>query len=336
VVIAQSRECTSAFGSACSFLDKQFLTVDPVHQRLYGTYTEFSPFSSLNSVNLAVCDISNPTVPICQNGAPGDGRTPQPPYLTVTGPSFCENEGSYPAVDVATGDLYVAFEQNWQGGFIGGPCGSQPIRQIVARIPFPRLTLRAASGGVSNFAAINITSMGAAVIAGYNRLPNDFPRIAVSAPERTVSIVWNDARTHPLGDIFLQSWSLGGLTPKPGPVQLNAGTGGLHLMPAQRNADSAGLLNVSWYERAAPNTTLTNVVGAFKFSPKTTVTPANTLVTDVGTEWNTVPTLFAPNFGDYTDNYVVATGSAPWVGTAVGIAWADGRSGAPQAFFASR
>jgi hypothetical protein len=336
VTIAQSTDCSTMFGfTACTFLDKPFLTVDPVRQRLYATYTEFlSPFSPLNAVRLAVCDISNPTVPNCANGGSGDGVAPQPPYLTVAGTSFCENTGAYPAVDRTSGDVYVAFEHNVAPAFVGGPCTSDPIRQIVARVPFSRLTLPAASGGVSNFAAINVTSMSFAFIAGYNRQPNDFPRIAVSPQGGTVSIVWNDARTHPLGDILLQSWSLGGLAARPGPVQLNVASGGLHLLPALRNADSAGSLNVTWYERAAANTTVTNVVGAFGVSPTSTATPANSLITSVGTDWITVPTLLSPNFGDYTDNYVVATGSAPWVGTSVGIAWADGRSGAPQAFFA--
>ncbi len=40
-------------------------------------------------------------------------------------------------------------------------------------------------------------------IPGYNRFPmNDFPRIAVSEPYKAVSLVWNDARNAPLGDIL--------------------------------------------------------------------------------------------------------------------------------------
>ncbi len=339
VIIAQSSECRVMFNvNFCSFLDKDFITIDPVHQRLYASYTEFGATSPLNTIDLAVCDISNPTVPNCQNGSTGDGVTPQSPYIVVA-PSpnnFCLNQGSYPAVDVGTGDVYVAFEHNLLGGFFGGPCGSDPIRQVLTRIPFSNLTLPGPSGGVSNFTAIDATSMGAAFVAGYNRQPNDFPRIAVTGPSGTVSLVWNDARFHPLGDILLQSWSLGSLTPKLGPVQLNPSSGGLHFLPALRNADSSGLLNVTWYERPTPNTTVTNVVGAFGVSPTTTSTPANAVITDVATDWATVPTLVAPNFGDYTDNYVTATAGPPWTGSTVGIGWADGRSGAPQAFYATR
>jgi hypothetical protein len=50
----------------------------------------------------------------------------------------------------------------------------------------------------------------------------------------------------------------------------------------------------------------------------------------VATDWNGVSSDIVPNFGDYNDNYV-------WPGTNVlAISWADGRSGAPQAFFARR
>jgi hypothetical protein len=37
---------------------------------------------------------------------------------------------------------------------------------------------------------------------------NDLPRITVSNPAGTVSIVWNDARQDPGGDIPLQSYTL--------------------------------------------------------------------------------------------------------------------------------
>ncbi|MBV8950630.1 MAG: hypothetical protein JOZ99_07130, partial [Actinobacteria bacterium] len=78
------------------------------------------------------------------------------------------------------------------------------------------------------------------------------------------------------------------------------------------------------------------VAGAFGVSPLATGTPPNHIVTDVPTDWNAVPTLVSPNFGDYTDNYVSATGGPPWTGHTLGIAWTDGRSGAPQGFFATR
>jgi hypothetical protein len=342
IVIAQSSVCDS-FDSFqfCSFLDKEFLTVDPVRQRLYASYTEFAldpkTFDEASIIELAACDISNPTVPVCRNGR---GSGPRPPYMVVTSadPNFCENEGAYPVVDLGTGDVYVAYEHNVDTNLFNAACFGDPVRNVIKRIPFARLTLPTASGGPSNTAAINITSMDGAFVPGYNRFPaNDFPRIAVSGVFHTVSIVWNDARYHPLGDILMQSYQLGTLAPASGLVRLNRNTGGLHFLPGLRNADAAGTLNVTWYERATGNTTLTNVMEAAGVSPKATTTPAtNALITNVATDWNGVSSDIVPNFGDYTDNYVVASGTAPYVGSTVAISWSDGRSGAPQAFFAKR
>jgi hypothetical protein len=335
-VIAKSSMCIT-FGSTqfCSFLDKDFLTVDPARGRLYASFTEFSTGST---IELGVCDISNPTVPNCENGS---GSAPQPPYLVVApAPSNgCENEGAYPSVDNNTGDVYVAYEHNWTSNLGSvGPCASDPVRNIIERVPFANLTLPTSSGGATNLAAINITSMDGAQVPGYNRFPaNDFPRIAVSDTYGTVSIVWNDARYHPLGDILMQSYRLGNLSPASGLVQLNRKVGGLHFLPALRNADSQGLLDVTWYERTTGNTTLTNVEEAPGVLPNAVATPSgNVLINTVATDWNAVSSDIIPNFGDYTDNSVLATASYPYVGLKVGIAWADGRDGAPQAFFAKR
>ncbi|MDQ1521971.1 MAG: hypothetical protein QOI55_3044, partial [Actinomycetota bacterium] len=325
----------------CGFLDKEFLTVDPVRQRLYASYAEFNldfnTFSQSSTIELAACDISNPTAPVCRNGR---GAGPRAPYLVVTPPppNNCENEGAYPAVDLQSGDVYVAYEHNVDTNIFDSNCFNEPVRNVVKRIPFSRLTLPAASGGPANTAAINITSMDAAFVPGYNRFPaNDFPRIAVSHPYGTVSIVWNDARYHALGDILMQSYHLGTLTPASSLVRLNRSTGGLHFLPALRNADANGKLNVSWYERATGNTTLTDVKAAPGVSPRATATPAsNVLITNVPTDWNAVSSDIVPNFGDYTDNYVSATSSQPFVGQTVAYSWSDGRNGTPQAFFAKR
>jgi hypothetical protein len=339
-IVAQSSECaTFSGGQFCSVLDKDFATVDPVRQRLYVSFTEFGATSPMNSIELAACDISNPTVPSCSNG--GNGPGPQAPYLVVapTPANGCENEGAYPAVDYATGDVYVAYEHNiGTNTFSFSPCGSDPVRNVVNRIPFAHLTLPMASGGPTATTAINVTSMDNALVPGYNRfLANDFPRIAVSGPFHTVSIVWNDSRYHPLGDILMQSYSLGSLSPASALVRLNQNVGGLQFLPALRNADDRGLLNVSWYERATGNTTITNVEEAPGVPPNASATPTgNVLITDVPTDWNAVSSDIVPNFGDYTDNYVLATPSGPHVDGTLNIAWSDGRAGVPQAFYAGR
>jgi hypothetical protein len=276
-----------------------------------------------------------------------------PPYEVVETPHpACANEGAYPAVDEATGDVYVAWEFNLDsnlGPAVGAPpvCESIPTQNKVALVPFSCLTLTpySACGPPSTKAAVPIVSMDAVLIPGYNRIlspttagANDFPRIAVSDAAATVSIVWNDARQDPAGDILLQSYRLGGLAPvQPSPVRLNPDTGGWHVLPALRYANQSGLLSVSYYQRASPNTALTDVDAVLGVDPRTTTTPAASAVvtmTTAPTDWSAVSSNIVPNFGDYTDTYVERVGTAPYTGTALYAAWSDGRLGVPQPFAA--
>ena len=229
-IAAVSSDCVSFFGSTfCSFLDKEYLTIDPVRQRLYMSYTEFGVSSFVKSngtVELAACDLAAPEAPVCANGSAGRVHAP---YFVVAPPAQCEQEGAYPAVDIATGDVYVAWEFNWASNLFGPPFGAQvdcrtrPMLQRMARVPFTCLTLPAATCGTSNLGFVKITSMDAAFVPGYDRFPlNDFPRIAVSDTAGTVSLVWNDATRDPLGDIYFQSFNLGSLSPvqaRPGGAQ---------------------------------------------------------------------------------------------------------------------
>jgi hypothetical protein len=182
--------------------------------------------------------------------------------------------------------------------------------------------------------------MDTAFIPGFNRFPmNDFPRISVSEPYGTVTIVWNDARNRVLGDIFMQSYALGTLAPvQPAPVPLDSlSKGGAYFLPALRNPTSSGRLNVSFYYRTDPNTTLTDVYGNFGIVP-TDLNPAqtNTRVTNTTTDWSSVSSDIVPNFGDYTDNYVLATPSPPtFTNKTLYVNWADGRLGVPNPFVAS-
>src|SRR5437899_1117413 len=331
IVAAISSDCQSFYGfTFCSFLDKEFLSIDPARNRLYMTYTEFGPSTGFSGVvELAVCDLSNPASPTCHNGSTGSQA---PPYLVIApgDPNFCENEGAYPAVDTQTGDVYVAYEHDWFSGLFN--CGGETTQNVMNYIPFSCLTLTATSpcAGPAATQAVNITSLEAAFIPGYNRFPmNDFPRVAVSGPAGTVSMVWNDARQHGTGDIFLQSFNLGSLTSvQSQPVRINSrtDTGGWLFLPAVRNADSNGTLNVSFYSRSSANSALTDVSVATKLNPRTTSTPTknNTTVTTGSSDWLSVSSIIVPNFGDYTDNY--------FVGTTLYVAWSDGRLGFPQPF----
>jgi len=133
----------------------------------------------------------------------------------ATSTSCAEIEGAYPAVDPATGDVYVAYEFNWATNVFGRPL---QVQEHLAYVPaatcigVPNPT--GCPGGAPLSNAVNIVSIDGAFIPGYNRFPmKDYPRIAVSDANHTVSIVWNNARNNPSGDILLQSFNLGVLTP---------------------------------------------------------------------------------------------------------------------------
>jgi hypothetical protein len=322
------------------FDDKDFLSIDAARGLLYATYTDFS---TGDVVSLSVCDIGNgklggsPAAPVCN--APG---LPTPNYMVIASSTSCaEIEGAYPAVDPATGDVYVAYEFNWATNLSG--CSLQVQEQvayvqasscIVLPVPSP-------CSGPTGATSVNITSMDAASIPGYNRFPmNDFPRIAVSHAHGTVSIVWNDARANPSGDILLQSFALGTLVPvQAAPVKLNndkTGTGAFHFLPALRNVDTDGNLNVSWYDRRLnPSSAFTDVYAALGVNPTTTGTPkSNTRVTNVSSNWFTANSDITPNFGDYTDNYIAITSSKKGPIATMFAAWSDGRINDPQPFCA--
>jgi hypothetical protein len=333
-VVATSPTGSGGFSS----LDKDFATIDPLRGRLYISYSDFA---ASDSIALAACDLTNnPMQPACSNG---DSNGPI--YLVVAppDPNSCENEGAYPAVDVKTGDVYVAYEHNWPSVFAVGACATDPTKEVVTRIPYSCLTLPGPSSCTGSFrtTAQLVTSMSAAFIPGYDRFPmNDFPRIAVSPAHGTVSIVWNDARFKPSGDILLQSWSVGHAFPNPvqsEPVVVdNAKTAGKgwQFLPGMRNTDDDGNLYINWYGRATPATAITNLYEAVGINPLTTATPANIKITNVASDWNAVSSDIVPNFGDYTDNYVGAVGSTgvPFTGEVDYAAWSDGRLGDPQPF----
>ena len=352
IIAGTSSECIMVKGVCAfySFLDKDFLSIDAAHGRLYVSYTEFGFVTHPDDIEIANCDIGNslggpgplggtPAVPVCENGSHANPMAPPPPYLVVAPAdtvNFCEREGAYPAADPATGDVYVAHEYNWATNFLTFSCLAIPTLIEVAHVPSSNLTLPLASGGPDVTTSFPITSMDATFVPGYNRFPpNDFPRIAVSHASGTVSVVWNDAGTNPLGDILLQSFNLGTLTAVQSvPVKLNndTGIGTLHFMPALRNVDTHGHLNVSWFDRRRnPSTAYTDVFAALGVNPRTTSTPSsNTRVTNVASNWLSNSSLIIPNFGDYTDNFVdIASGEATLF-----AAWSDGRYTIPQPFCA--
>jgi hypothetical protein len=325
------------------FDDKDFLSIDATRGLLYASYTDFT---TGDTVSLSVCDIGNgalggqPGRPVCNSTG-----APSPNYMPIaTSTSCAEIEGAYPAVDSATGDVYVAYEFNWANNLFGCPL---QVQEQLAYVPAKTCILlpgpTGCTGGAPLSNAVDIVSMDGATIPGYNRFPmNDFPRIAVSDTAGTVSIVWNDARSNPSGDILLQSFNRGSLTPvQSAPVKLNndkTGTGAFHFMPALRNVDVQGNLNVSWYDRRlSPSTALTDVYAALAVNPRTSSTPgSNTRVTNVSSNWLTANSNIVPNFGDYTDNYIAIAASKKGSTATMYAAWSDGRISDPQPFAASQ
>jgi hypothetical protein len=327
------------------FDDKDFLSIDAVRGLLYATYTDFT---TGDAISLSVCDIGNgalggsPGKPVCNVPAPGPAT---PNYMVIASFANCaEIEGAYPAVDPSTGDVYVAYEFNWATNLFG--CPSQ-VQEQVAYVQASSCVVLPISPspcpGPTRTIAVDITSMDAAFIPGYNRFPmNDFPRIAVSPASGTVSIVWNDARANPSGDILLQSFALGDLTPvQAAPVKLNndtTGTGAFHFLPALRNVDANGNLNVSWYDRRLnPSSALTDVYAALDVNPRTTGTPkSNIRVTNISSNWLVANSDIVPNFGDYTDNYIAIVGGKKGSIATIFAAWSDGRINVPQPFCATQ
>lgn len=147
-------------------------------------------------------------------------------------------------------------------------------------------------------------------------------------------MIWNDARLHPAGDILLQSLNLVTLSNvQSAPARINSATGGWHLLPALRNTDDDGDLQISFYQSAIANTDNYDVFAAIDVNPRATSTPSgNARVTTVSSAWFDVSSDIVPNFSDYTDNYVQAQHSAPYTTQLLYVAWSDGRLGDPQPF----
>jgi hypothetical protein len=364
ITVGMSSQCQkfrisrTRFGKFCSFVDKDFMAIDPASGRLYVSYSDFlikQPFPT--QVDLAACDIGNasggpgpaggtPAAPVCKNGTVPVPVTPKffqgKPYFVVAkpDPNGCENEGSYPAVDPANGAVYTAYEFNIDTNLFVPQCfgAATPTANVMTRTPQSCLPLAtfAACGGPKARISVPITSLDAAFVPGYNRFPvNDFPRLAVSDHYDTVSMVWNDTRFHPLGDILLQSFHGSSLVPvQAHPVVLDRpASGGLHMLPALRTATAAGRLDVTWYSRSTPTAANTNVDGVLGLSPVTTSPPAsNVRITNVASNWLTNTSDIAPNFGDYTDAVLTTTGTPPFVGSTLYVAWSDGRFSVPQPF----
>ncbi len=322
-------------GGACensAFLDKEFLSYDPVSRTLAMSYTSFifNPPANCDNGEEDLVRATVPADPATLTSA--DWSAP-----IVVGPEFggdCQfndfvaQEGSYPAV-APGGDIYVTWEKNIDSNLFGGPDpyvyimaahipagGTAPDTTVVASLNQPgsvRLT-----GGFKSLDATQIT--------GYTRfLGQDFPRIAYNSVLGQVDIEWNSASLHPLGDIFLKALAPGLADNATAPVmQVNDDSDfTLHFLPAV-SVRSDGSICSSWYDRrlGGASSTLTDYFGECRSSAG--VNGADFRITTGSTDWNGTGSLIDPNFGDYTDN--TSTGGTTY------YLWADGRVGVPNPF----
>src|SRR5262249_28485182 len=108
------------------------------------------------------------------------------------------------------------------------------------------------------------------------------------------------------------------------PMLINDDTPGLHFYPTV-SVDSLGRVNVFFYDRREkPVKTITNLLYAQSSDGGASFDP-NIRVTDTPSLW-VVTSEGAPNYGDYINSVSV--------GTKACVAYADGRDGDPDAYFA--
>jgi hypothetical protein len=320
----------SIFSSTSGFLDKEFLSYDPVSRTLAMSYTDFRFDPPTNCGNGEI-DLVRATVPADPATlSSGDWSAP-----IVIGPeiggdcsTFVEQEGAYPAV-APGGDIYVAWERNWftNLGFNGDPyvyidaaylpSGSTTVANtVVASVNQPGATRL---GGFK--------SLGSVAIAGYNRgLGNDFPRIAYNTALGQVDIAWNSGSLHPLGDIFVKAIAPTLSNNASAPVYRvdDDNSFALHFLPGL-SVRSDGSICTSWYDRRAhgADSAVTDYWGECR--PNVSTNTADFVITTGPTDWTNTSTFIFPNFGDYTDN--ASDGLTTY------YLWSDGRVGVPNPFF---
>jgi hypothetical protein len=328
VIVSPAGNVCTLFGNNpapnVAFLDKDFLAWDQSSRTLAVSFTRF--FISGNHSGQGAINLARAHVPVNVGSlTSGNFRT------TLIWPEepFDENEGAYVAL-APGGDAYVAWERNLDTNlFNGDPHIYEHVALVPADANAPAVggkqhPVVVTKGQVNSSAVGGVRSLGSVVIAGYNRgTGNDFPRIAWNTTAGRVEVVWNDASQHPLGDIWLRSFSPSLGNPSP-IVRLNDDADfTLHFLPAL-SVRSNGHICTSWYDRRrfGPDSAHTDYFGECR--PTLGTQGADFRITTGATDWTNTSSLITPNFGDYTDN-----ASA---GTTTYYTWSDGRLGVPQPF----
>ncbi len=307
-----------------ALLDKDFLSWDQSSRTLVASFGRF--FLSGNHTGQGEIDIARAHVP----ADPTQLKTADF-HKVVVWPEeqMDENAGAYAAV-APNGDTYVAWERNLDTDlFNGDPHVYEHLALVPAGASAP------SRGGKSNPVVITkgqvnatpvggVRSLGAVVIAGYNRgLGNDFPRVAWNPVRDRVDVAWNDGSLHALGDIWVRSFSAD-LTGAGAIGRANDGSDfALHFLPAL-SVRANGDICTSWYDRSrfGADSARTDYVGECRSA--TNVQSADFPISTGSTDWTNTSTISIPNFGDYTDQTSV--------GNRTYYTWTDGRLGTPQPF----
>jgi hypothetical protein len=328
VVVSPAGNVCTLFGNNpapnVAFLDKDFLAWDQTTRTLAVSFTRFfisGAHSGQGAINLARAHVP-------QNPA---SLTSAAFHTTLVWPEERndENEGAYVTL-APGGDAYVAWERNIDSNlFNGDPRIYEHVAVVPADANAPLVggkqhPVVVTKGQVNASPVGGVRSLGSVVIAGYNRgIGNDFPRIAWNRAAGRVDVAWNDASLHPLGDIWLRSYSARLGNPSP-IVRVNDDSDyTLHFLPAL-SVRSNGHICTSWYDRRrfSPDSAHTDYFGECR--PSLGAQGADFRITTGDTDWTNTSSVITPNFGDYTDS-----ASA---GTTTYYTWSDGRLGVPQPF----
>jgi hypothetical protein len=332
-IVAASGGDICAPGGPTAFLDKDFMTYDPVTRTVAISYTRLTFFPGLGTGQVEVVKAQLPFTPSFL-----DSDDFSAPIVVWAEEPNIENEGAYPALaynyTVGADDIYVAWEHNWGSNtFNGDPYVYIYAAQVVAGTTPPVIVGTPDNPVVVTLGQRNSTAFGGVKsldvvpIPGYNRgTSNDFPRISWNPVRNQVVIVWNDASTHPLGDIFLRSFYPGFTNPSDILKVNNDNSGTLHMFPAVCSL-SDGSTALSWYDRRNFSRDSAETDLFAEIRPYIRVNAPDFKVTNVSSNWNADASVIVPNFGDYTDNTCT--------GTTVYFNWSDGRLGVPQPFVAS-
>ncbi len=275
-----------------------------------------------------------------------------PNGISWSQPTVVSTAGSYDkeamAIDQMTGRIYIVYTRGGGGIWLhrsddgglsfdaGRPVSFSGLGSYPAIGPKGELYLvalagssiqfvRSLDGGETFSSQRSIGSASGFSVPGMNR-HFSFPQIAVDTsdgPNRgKIYVIWDTMLSGNANAVIASSddggdsWS--------SPMLVNDDTPGLHFFPTI-SVDALGRVNVFFYDRRDnPGTTITNLYfaqssdGAASFDP-------NILVTDTPSLWADSGEGF-PNYGDYLNSVSV--------GTKACVAYADGRDGDPDAYFA--